>query len=259
MKVSDRHQFILDCLKQSQYVDVTYLKTVLNVSEMTIRRDLARLEEEEFLLRVHGGARRIPSHKFEAPLDSRILENAAAKNAIGKYAAGLVENGDVITLDSSSTTYNMVKYLQDKNITIITNNISVALGFAESKTVEVILLGGRMRKSSLYIYGYDMLEMMKKYNTDKAFFSSTSLDVQHGLTNVNIDEGEAKKAMIASANELYLLMDASKFGSKAYYLVTPMDKLQNIITNQAKFDDKANNLFKACKKYNIKLHFCKEE
>lgn len=256
MKATERRQFILDYLKKSSFVDVSYLKDALDVSEMTIRRDLARLEAEKHLVRVYGGARSIPFNKFEMPLHSRLLKNQVDKETIGKYAAGLVENNDVIAMDASTTTYYMVKHLLDKKITAITNNISIAMGLSKSKTVEVVLLGGNLKKSSLYLYGYDTIENMKKYNTDKAFISATSLDVSLGLTDINVDEGELKKAMIASASQVYLLMDNSKFGTRSYHYVTSLDKLDNLITNKTNFNDIEKEIFKICKKNKIKLHIC---
>lgn len=256
MKMSQRHEFILNCLKESSYIDVAYLTKALNVSEMTIRRDLAQLESKNFLLRVYGGARRIPVHRIEASLDNRLLESREEKQKIAKYAASLVQDGDVISMDASSTVCFMVEYLQDKNITVITNNISVAIGFSKSSTVEVILLGGILKKQSQYLYGYDVLEMMKKYNTDKAFFSSTALSVEHGLTDVHSHEGESKKAMVSSADEHYLLIDSSKFETRSYYNVSSIYNLNHLITNICNDKDKTSKIYKACKENNIQLHIC---
>ncbi|WP_313755776.1 DeoR/GlpR family DNA-binding transcription regulator [Tissierella sp.] len=255
MKKSERHQFILDFLKESPYVDVAYLTETLNVSEMTIRRDLSKLEEDKLLLRVHGGARRIPTNRFEAPLNSRLLNNHSEKKAIGRYAAGLVQDGDVIAMDASSTVYHMVEYLQDKKITVITNNISIAMGFAKSESVEVILLGGKLRKSSLYVFGYDTLNMMENYNTNKAFFSSTSLNIENGLTDSSVNEGKTKKSMVLSADESFLLMDTSKFGTRSYYNVIPLEKLSHIITNESNRKD-IINYFNFFKEKNIQTHIC---
>lgn len=256
MNMSKRHRFILDCLRESDYVDVPYLTDVLNVSEMTIRRDLARLEDEKLLLRVYGGARKMPPHIYEESLDNRLLENHAEKEAIAKYAASLVEDGDVIAMDASSTVFFMVDYLQDKNITVITNNMSVVLGFSRSKTVDVIMLGGLLKKSSMYTYGYDVLNTLEKYNSNKAFISSTSLDVKHGLMNVNIHESETKKAIINWADETYLLVDTSKFGKISYYNVTNLKNLDCIITNSGDFNQHTLGIFNYCKNNNIKLHIC---
>lgn len=256
MNMSMRHRFILDCLRESDYVDVSYLTEVLNVSEMTIRRDLARLEEEKSLLRVYGGARRIPPHIYEKPLDNRLLENHAEKEAIAKYAASLVEDGDVIAMDASTTVFFMVDYLQDKNITVITNNMSVVFGFSRSKTVEIIMLGGALRKTSMYTYGYDVLNTLGKYNSNKAFISSTSVDIKHGLMNVNIHESETKKAIIDSADETYLLVDTSKFGKVSYYNVADLKALDHIVTDSDDLNKNVMDVISYCKKNAIDLHVC---
>lgn len=256
MKISDRHEFILNCLKESTYVDVSYLTKALNVSEMTIRRDLSKLEDEKQLLRIYGGARRMPSHTYEESLDNRLLENCDQKKAIAKYAASLVDDGDVIAMEASSTVYFMVEYLQDKNITVITNNVSVAIGFSKSKSVKVILLGGVLKKSSLYVFGYDVLNTLEKYNTNKAFISSSSLNVERGLMNVNAHESETKKAIIKSAEKTYLLMDTSKFGKISYYKVVNLKKIDYLITNNDDFNKDTIDVFNYCKDNNIKVHIC---
>jgi DeoR family transcriptional regulator, fructose operon transcriptional repressor len=256
MKISQRHEFILDCLKESAYVDVSYLTESLDVSEMTIRRDLSKLEEEKQLLRVYGGARRIPLHTYEASLDNRLLENRKEKEAIAKYAASLVDDGDIISMEASSTVYFMVEHLQDKNITVITNNLSVAIGFSKSKTVKVVLLGGVLKKSSLYVYGYDALNSIEKYNMNKAFISSSSLSVERGLMNVNAHEGETKKAIIKSAQKSYLLMDTSKFGKVSYYNVVSLKKLDYLIINNDVFNKDTIDVLNYCKDNSIKVHIC---
>lgn len=256
MKAEDRHKFILNRLRKSDYVDVAELSDILNVSEMTVRRDLARLENEQSLLRVHGGARRIPTYKLEASLNSRLLENREEKETIGRYAASLVEDGDIIVMDGSSTVYFMVSHLQDKKITVITNNLSVAMGFIENKNVNIILLGGNLNKIAHYTYGCDVIEKMKNYNTNKAFFSSNSIDVQRGVMDVSVVEGETKRAMISSADESFLLMDSSKFGTKSYYNVMPTKKIDHIITSKTD-NALANNVISELRNIkNIKIHIC---
>ncbi|MDO5690667.1 MAG: DeoR/GlpR family DNA-binding transcription regulator [Tissierellia bacterium] len=255
LKMPERHQFILNCLKENPYVEVAYLTEVLKVSEMTIRRDLTKLEEARFLLRVHGGARRIPSHRYEASLDDRLLLNRKAKEMIAQYAARLVEDGDVIAMDASTTTSFMVEYLQNRPITVITNNISVALGFNKSENTEVILLGGSVKGSSLYTYGTDVLDTMRRYHTNKAFFSSTSLDSVHGLTNAGSDEGETKKLIISSAEHTFLLMDSSKFGTVSFYSVADLSEIDHMITEGERLTPDMQKIVKYCKDSNTQIHY----
>lgn len=258
MKAKDRHQFILDLLKEKTVVDINALKSALNVSEMTVRRDLAKLESEGYLLRTHGGAREYPTNLFELPLDRRMVSMDSEKKAIGAYAATFVENGDVVMMDASTTVYYMVKHLMDKKITVITDNLSVAIGFAESKTVEVLVLGGTLRKTSLYLYGYDTLDMIKRYNADKLFMSSSFIEVENGITDVNRDAGVSKQALMACAGAKYLLMDTSKFGGKGYYNVCLLDKFDHLITYRDKYSGsqgKVAEVIEACQKRGVRVSY----
>lgn len=229
----ERHQIILEYIKKNDYVDVNYLKDVLNVSEMTIRRDLTKLEEENKLIRVHGGAISRQKEMYEAPLKKRIKSNYREKDLIGKYAATLVEEGDVVLLDASSTVATMIKYL-NISCTIITSNITVALDLVENENINVILLGGHLRKSALSLVGYETIDMLAKYNVDKVFLSSKAIDIEHGVSDATVEEAEVKKAMINSSKTIYFLMDSTKLNKCTFYNVCKIDKVYNLITNAPK-------------------------
>lgn len=254
-----RSAYIKECLLESGTVSIASLTAAMNVSEMTARRDLARLEEEGYLIRTHGGARRLAPQRQEFRQDHRLLENRAVKEKIGAYAAQFVENGDIIILDASTTTRYMVQYLLNKKITVITNQIDVATAFLESKTAEVILLGGKLRKSSNSLTGYDVLSTIKKYNVDKIFCSSKALDERHGLTDVTVEEGEVKRALIQAAAECYLLMDDSKLDMTAFYHVVSIDKIDHIITNCRPEDGVHQEFWNMCKRHDMKIHFCTDD
>ena len=251
-----RSAYIKERLLESRTVSIGTLVASMNVTEMTVRRDLAKLEEEGYLIRTHGGARRLAPQHQEFCQSHRLLENRAVKEVIGAYAARFVENGDIIIVDASTTTRYMVPYLINKKITVITNQIDVASTFLESKTAEVILLGGKLRKSSNSLVGYDVLSAIKKYNADKIFCSSKALDEWHGLTDVTVEEGEVKRALIQAATECYLLMDNTKLDTAAFYHVVSIDKIDHIITNCRPSDSEHQDFWNMCRRHDIEIHFC---
>ncbi|HZJ78341.1 MAG TPA: DeoR/GlpR family DNA-binding transcription regulator [Clostridia bacterium] len=254
-----RENFILEHLEKNEYVNVAFLSKALSVSEMTIRRDLEKLEKKEKLLRVYGGARSIKRETHEEPISKRLVANAEEKNAIGRYCASLVEDGDVIALDASTTAFALAKHLKAR-VTVVTNNIFVAHGLSSKENVEIVLLGGTVRKASCSTVGLDMAQMMSKYFVGKLFLSSKAIDMEFGATDATPYEGEAKKAMISSSSEIYLMMDSSKLGKRAFYQVCKIDKIHKIITNQAsEYNEAQKEFIEQCEQNNIDLYFAKHE
>lgn len=258
MNVEKRHQMILELLERDSYADISTLSRMLQVSEMTIRRDLSRMDEEGLLLRVHGGARPVPKRGFELPIEQRTLCQPSSKSMLGRYAASLVQSGEVIALDASSTTCAMIPYL-NVPVTVITNSISAACALAENAKAEVILLGGRLRKPSFSLVGYDVGETLRKYHVDKAFLSSKSIDAPHGVTDATADEAESKKAILASAAEVFFLMDHTKLDSCAFYQVCPLPQAGRLIVDfQPGIREKHAEFFSSCEKSSVKVQIISE-
>jgi len=254
MDSKERGEQIVDCLKKQKYVEVSYLKELFQVSEMTVRRDLDRLEKQEVLVRVHGGARLIPQKMYEAPLGMRVLNQAEEKYLIGKYAANLIEEGDAVAFDDSSTTYAMIPYIQVK-FTAITNHISIAADLVKNENAEVILLGGNLRKFSFSLVGQDMAVQMKRYHVDKVFLSAKAVDVNYGVSDATAAEGETKKAFIQSGRDVYFLFDHSKLNTCAFYNVCEFNQIKHLIINQPEKDqEKYQEFIRLCKKHHIDLH-----
>lgn len=254
MNAGQRQAYILNSLKQRDCAEITWLSQQMQVSDMTVRRDLSRMEEEGLLLRVHGGARALPQGGYEPMLNQRVLIEPAAKHAIGRYAAGLVAPGDVIAIDASSTAHAMLPYL-DVPVTVLTNAIGVAVALAENSKVAVILLGGKLRKPSLSLVGASATEMMANYHADKVFLSAKAADLTHGLTDATADEGEVKRAMLCGGSEIYLLADHSKLATCAFYRVCPIPRLHHLITNQsAERTPEQNEFIEGCRSLGLQIH-----
>lgn len=253
----ERKKFILDYVKKNEFVDITYLKNTLDVSEMTIRRDLRKLEANNSLVRVLGGARSIPSGMYEDPVEKRVKFHAEEKERIARYAASLVNEGDSIFMDASSTVYAMVEYL-DVHTTVITNNISICLKLKDKQRIDVILVGGDLRKSAMSLVGIDAIRMLENYYVDKAFLSSKAVDLVHGISDATRDEAEVKKAMIRSSGETYFLVDHYKLENRAFYKVCSLDEITALIVDESK-ETYVEEFISECKRKNQHVYCVKED
>ena len=244
MDARERGKTIVNYLKQHGYADVAFLSEMLHVSEMTVRRDLDALERRNFLLRVHGGAKLASQRMYERPRDERLREQNTEKHSLGQYAASLVEEGDAIAIDSSSTTYAMLPHLEVA-VTVITNNITVATALEHNPKAQVILLGGALCKPIMSLQGPDVAAMCRKYFVDKAFLSSKAVDFEHGASDSSAEEAETKRALIASAKQTFFLFDHTKLGTTAFCSVCPIDEIDHLIVDESRLFTRQQRQFLA--------------
>ncbi|SET25378.1 transcriptional regulator, DeoR family [Natronincola peptidivorans] len=227
-----RRQKIISLLHEGNFVEIAYLSNYFDVSEMTIRRDLEKLEEDGEIIRLHGGAKLNTKSIYEATLEERRIKNILEKQAVARKAAELVEDGDVIALDASSTALEVSKQIKGKKkLVVVTNNISVAKELSECKDHTIILLGGIVRKKSLSLIGPYVKNMLSSIYIDKAFISSKALAFKSGLTDATIDEGEVKKAMIKNSKNVYIIVDHTKINETAFFQVCDYREMNKIITD----------------------------
>lgn len=229
-----RRMAINDLVNQKNYVEITDLSQRFNVSEMTIRRDLEKMESEGLLIRVLGGAKPIQKSFVEDNLNLRASENLDAKRRIAQEAIKFIEDGDVIGFDASTSAAEVAKLAKNfKNITVVTNNLPIALDLIDSE-ITTILLGGYVRPNSISTMGTSLKKYMESINIDKLFISARGLSYSEGLTDSTIDEGEAKQAMIAKSNEIITLVDHSKVSVVKLFQVIPSHKINVVIVDNYK-------------------------
>lgn len=239
-----RRQEMLEFLKQHDYVDIGQLSKRFNVSYMTIHRDIEELERSGKVERVYGGVTMVqPGEKNELAvppprlscdltIEERFKVSQKSKQAIAKEAASFVRDGDFIGMDPSTTTLHMCPYLNRMHITVVTNSISVALQFSGSPTVNVILLGGTLRKSALTLLGPRVGDSVKHFNLSKCFLSASSLSFPEGLTDLSMEEPEAKQSLIQRSAQVYALADETKIGQVAPFVVCDYQQMTAIITTE---------------------------
>jgi DeoR/GlpR family transcriptional regulator of sugar metabolism len=228
----ERHQIILGLLDSQGSVTVADLVVRLDVSEMTVRRDLDALERKGLLRRVHGGAVSARGRSYEPPFLSRSTKHRAEKERIGQVAASLVNNGDSIILDVGTTTLEVARHLTDKrNLTIITPSFHIASLLAEQPGIRLILTGGILRPGELSLIGSLAERAFQDFFVDKLFLGTGGIDFEAGLTEFNLEDALIKKAMLRSAKEIIIVTDASKFGQVAFAAIAPLNIVSRIVTD----------------------------
>ena len=216
MTTYERRQSLLDILRKQPGLRVPELAKALDVSEGTVRNDLNALEEEGRLKRVHGGAVLNTQDIFQNnSFMRRYKQNAAAKFAIAREAAPLVNDGDSILLDASSTAYYLARALAGRNkLRIMTNGFEVARELAQNTSNTVILIGGVVNNDSSSVTGLLSEQIIAEMHIDKAFFSCSGFSVERGMTEVHFEEAQLKRKAIESSRQIFALVDSSKFGKE---------------------------------------------
>lgn len=231
MLTEERRLKILEIVEREGKAEVKALSELLGVSGITIRRDLQILEKEGLLRRTRGGA--LPrGTKLEPPYtvqEKRFLED---KRRIGAEAVKLIQDGDTIILEASTTVLQIAKNLRNKgNITVLTNSITIAHELLFRRGVEIILTGGELNFNTLALLGPLAERCFEELTVDKAFIGISAID-EEGMSTSTLAEASVKKAIIASAREVIGVADHSKFGRRAFAHVAPVESLSRLITDK---------------------------
>ncbi|MDD7267588.1 MAG: DeoR/GlpR family DNA-binding transcription regulator [Lachnospiraceae bacterium] len=223
---------MLEILQQEQRVLVSELSHKYQVTEETIRRDLDKLEKEGFVKKTYGGA--VLNNNTNAELPLRIREQVARREkiVISKIVAGIIEEGDTVMLDSSSTSLVIARALKQFNkLTVITNSVEVLLELAGS-SVEVISTGGNLMKSSLSLVGQTGQNTLSRFNVDKTILSCKGISMEEGLTDSNEQEAVMKNNMRRSSAQLIIAVDHNKFDRISFVQVLELRSGDIVVTDQ---------------------------
>ena len=225
----ERHKYILDVLNSKGTIHIQEIVEVLNISESTVRRDLSLLEKENKLKRVHGGAALLQQKRTELSMNEKLLHNLPEKQRIGAYAAGLVKDGDCIFLDAGTTTYEMIKHLAAKDITVVTTGIT-HLELLSDKGIATYIIGGYVRSITKAVIGQTALEMLSKFRFDKTFLGVNGIHIDYGYTTPDPEEAAIKSLALKLGQHVYVLADESKFNEVTFSEIAPLEEA-TIITN----------------------------
>jgi DeoR family fructose operon transcriptional repressor len=198
-------------------------------SESTIRRDLTVLEDRKMLKRVHGGATLLKRSHNEPSYDEKLVQNINEKTIIAKYAASLIEEGDCIYLDGGTTTFEMIKFIEKRDIVIVTNGLKHIDKLVEND-INAYILGGKIKGKTKVVVGSDALVNLKKFRFDKAFLGINGIHLEYGFTTPDTEEAILKESAIRLSKKAFVLADESKFGEITFVKVANLEDAK-IITN----------------------------
>lgn len=233
MLAVERRSRILDRLRTAGIVTVSGLAADFEVSEETIRRDLQKMEESDGVQRTYGGAYIAKAVSTDIPISIRENIYLSGKETIAGLCAELVDDGDTIMLDSSTTAIHIAEHLRSKRgITAITNSLRIAEVLGPTEGVKVICAGGSLRHSQLSFVGPAAVRTLEGYFADKAFVSCVGLDLEKGATDADELEAEMRKLMFANAREKILVADATKFGKFSLSLIAPLERIDLVVTDR---------------------------
>ena len=239
MTTHERRQILLDLLHKQPGMRVPEIGQALDVSEGTVRNDLNALETEGLLLRVHGGAvLRSQTREFNSAFNIRYKEHALEKTAIAKNAVRLVQDGDSLLLDSSSTAFYFAMQLRERQrLRIVTNGIDVARLLAQDSTNTVILIGGMMNPDGSSVTGLLSEQIIAELHIQKAFVSCSGFSVERGMAEVHFGEAQIKRKALESAKQVFALIDSSKMGREDLTIFARPLQITHLFTDSGISDE----------------------
>lgn len=252
----ERRKYILHQMEIKDSILVADLVDKFEVSEVTIRKDLENLERKNLLIKVRGGAIRIPRSHSIQDLDVDIKRHKFfnQKQKIGRAAAKLVRDSETLILDSGSTTYEVATNLgKFENLTILTNAINIAALLNSYKKFKILVPGGVIRTESYSIGGQMAESFFSNFYCDKLFLGVDSFIIKQGLFTPNIEEASINRIMISIAKEVIAVVDSSKFEKPGFALIAPTTAIHTIITDSGIRNETKEEL----KKLGIKIIIAK--
>lgn len=216
-----RQKKIIDMISDTDIITTERLTKLLNISPSTLRRDLLKLSKQDKIMLLHGGGIRLLPKITELSMTAKMGLHKDAKDKIAQKAVSLIADGDVIYLDPSSTTYQMIPYLKEHRVTVITNSVSHIDELINYK-IPCIMVGGSIKAATNSCIGLIAENILKGFNFNKSFIGANGFSITSGITNHDINENVIKTLAVRQSCDPYFLMDSSKFN------VVAMVKLANI-------------------------------
>ncbi|MBI9048764.1 MAG: DeoR/GlpR transcriptional regulator [Anaerolineaceae bacterium] len=257
MTTYERRQSLLDLLRKQPGLSVPELSTTLTVSEGTVRNDLNALELQGLLTRVHGGAVLHQQVQFQSnSFVRRSQQNTAAKLAIAREAATLVSDDASILLDASSTAFYFAQALSNhQRLRVMTNGFEAARVLAQNTTNTVFLIGGIVDNDSSSVTGLLSEHIIEELHIQKAFLSCSGFSLERGMTEVFLAEAQLKRKVIESSQELFGLVDSSKFGMEDLTSFARPEKISRLFTDNHLSEDWSQRLNQS----GIEFTICEEK
>lgn len=233
MNFQERKQIILKIVEEKGSVHAKELMQLLDASEITVRRDLTALADKGLVFRTHGGAMRCDLAKDPEPVSfkGKATQNQDQKNYICEIASKFIVEGDVVFLDCGSTVFQIVQFIKNKRIKVITNSLPILYDLIGT-VVSVSMIGGEVDQERQAIHGKMAIEQIGRYHATKAFIGTDGISIAKGLSSKSEIESEISLTMANNADEVFLLADSSKLEKDSFLKFAPISIVSSLITDQ---------------------------
>ena len=238
MHAAEREKVIMGLMSQTGFASYRGIEAILDASPATIRRDLARLEEQGLIVRVHGGAK-LPEPADDAdeapqvwgtPFDQAITQNLAAKQAIGRAAAALCQPGEGVMIDGGTTTFQMCPHLEGLNLQVLTNSLHIVNALMPQQGTRILVPSGAVFREQNIILAPAGEASMPRFHAPKLFMGAAAIGPK-GVMQADVVLVAAERRLIDRAEEVILLVDSTKFGSSSGTIVCSLDEIDVLITD----------------------------
>jgi len=228
----DRMQRVLQLLDTRDVVSVTELAHAFAVSEVTVRNDLAILARQGLIARIRGGARALQRGQSEVAFDVRLRVQEAEKRAIARAAAAMVDDGEAVALDSSTTAfYIALEFREKRELVVVTNGLRVAAALADAAGVSVIVPGGVLRLAAMSLVGDFASAVLRTTSIGKGFFGARGVSLDRGLMDLNPEEVRIKREMADVCERVIGVFDHTKWSRNALLSFVPTQRITAIVTD----------------------------
>jgi DeoR/GlpR family transcriptional regulator of sugar metabolism len=238
MVMKERQDSIIDLLIRQQSASVSELSSLFDVSPVTIRTDLNQLAEEGRIVRTHGGAllaKERSRHEYSFTNQQQI--NAAEKQQIGRAAAKLVQSGEAVLLDASTTAFAVGQALKNRtdlyNVTVVTTGIWTALELLDTNHLDIVLTGGHVRTATGSISGLIAHDVLGRFHFQKAFLGAWGVTLREGLMDTPLTEVDLKQTIVSRTKDLIAVVDGSKFGRTSLARFASLQQTTHILTGSS--------------------------
>jgi len=227
-------QHVLHLLESRDYLQVAELSEAFAVSEVTVRSDLTTLAKQGLVARIRGGVRALQLGQSEVGFDLRLRLEVERKRAIGRAAAAMVNEGEAVALDASTTAYYLALELRSKReLVVVTNGLLVATALADAPGITVLVTGGMLRLSAMSLVGDLGADVLRTTRINKGFLGARGLSISRGLMDLNPDEVSIKQEMADACEQVYGIFDGTKWHRRALLAFVRVEDLAGIVTDSS--------------------------
>lgn len=234
MLKEERYDKIIEILDKVDYISAGELSKELYVSLPTIRRDLTELNKRELISRIHGGAKRVDLSNSVMPINFRKSVNLAVKKKLCRVAKNLINEGDVIFIDASTTSMYIADYLAEKNPKAVVTNSILLSSVLINKGIKTYLTGGCGIKNSMCLAGSEAENFVRNFNFDIMFFSCHGINNKNVVVDTSDLENSLRKVVMEQSKKTVFICDSSKFDASAPFNLTPLSSISWVVTDKEK-------------------------